>query len=68
MPQFHETEMGRRFYERDVPEIADALKKIATNLEIMGTFIDLAFAEKIAIHTKEVTDHWETWLEKDPPF
>jgi len=33
MPQFHETEMGRRFYERDVPEIADALKSIATALE-----------------------------------
>ena len=33
MPQFHETEMGRRFYERDVPEIVDALKSIATALE-----------------------------------
>jgi len=28
MPQFFETQMGRRFFERDVPQLVEAAKKI----------------------------------------
>ncbi|MDT8900888.1 hypothetical protein [Anaeroselena agilis] len=32
MPQFHETKMGQRFYDRHVPQIAAALTVIAQEL------------------------------------
>ena len=32
MIQFHETQMGRKFYERDIPEIAKALREISKEL------------------------------------
>lgn len=32
MIQFHETQMGRKFYERDIPEIAKALRDISKEL------------------------------------
>lgn len=32
MAQFHETRMGQRFFESDVPGIADSLKRIANAL------------------------------------
>ena len=36
-PQFFQTMMGRRFYESDVPRIAKALERIATELEKSNT-------------------------------
>lgn len=32
-PEFFQTGMGRRFYEHDVPRIADSLVRIAESLE-----------------------------------
>lgn len=32
MPQFHETRMGVRFFERDVPRIVEAFEGIASSL------------------------------------
>ena len=37
MPDFFETRMGRAFYERDVPEIARQLARIAAALERLAT-------------------------------
>ena len=37
MPEFHQTRMGVRFYERDVPEIALQLARIADALERLAT-------------------------------
>jgi hypothetical protein len=40
-PQFFQTGMGAKFYNSDVPRIADALKKIADNLERQNKLINL---------------------------
>ena len=32
-PKFHETQMGRAFYERTMPKICEALERIANALE-----------------------------------
>lgn len=36
-PEFFQTQMGRKFYESDVPEISRSLAKIAKHLEILTT-------------------------------
>jgi len=33
MPQLHETPMGRKFFESDIPKISKALTRIADALE-----------------------------------
>ena len=37
MPEFFHTAMGRRFYERDVPELVNQLARIADALERLTT-------------------------------
>ena len=37
MPEFFQTRMGARFFERDVPEIARQLARIADALERLAT-------------------------------
>ena len=32
MPEFYEIHMGRKFYQGDIPRIADSLEKIADKL------------------------------------
>jgi len=39
-PQFFQTRMGRAFYDRDVPAIAQALDRIASALEAISTKLD----------------------------
>lgn len=34
-PEFFQTMMGRKFYDADVPRIANALERIATALEML---------------------------------
>ena len=34
--EFFQTHMGRKFYEADVPRIANALERIATALEVLA--------------------------------
>lgn len=38
--QFHETRMGHRFYEKDVPQIATALQEIAEQLRQLNAKLD----------------------------
>jgi len=33
MPELHETMMGRKFYEADVPDLVSSLKNIAKSLK-----------------------------------
>ena len=40
MIEFHQTRMGHKFYESDVPRIADALAKIATRLDSEATVFE----------------------------
>lgn len=35
MPQFHETGYGKRYYEHQLPEVIDQLKRIADALELL---------------------------------
>lgn len=37
MPQFHETGYGRKYYEHQLPEVMEQLKRIADALEILAT-------------------------------
>lgn len=49
MPEFHETRMGRKFYESDVPRIADALDKIAriaSSIDEAGAIAGIAAAAR----------------------
>jgi len=48
-PQFFETMMGRKFYERDVPNIAKSLDKIAVAL---GKGAELANKEEAVLKVK----------------
>ena len=38
--EFYQTRAGRKFYEADVPEIAEQLKRIANSLEVIASSVD----------------------------
>jgi len=51
MSEFHKTQIGRKFYESDVPRIADALENhVSMQQETLKTL------NHIAISLKELTD------------
>ncbi len=53
--QFFQTRMGRAFYDRDVPAIAQALERIAGALEAISTKLDKEEDELTTNHqTKEI--------------
>ena len=40
--EFYQTRAGRKFYEADVPDIAENLKRIANSLEVLASIVDTA--------------------------
>ena len=62
MTEFFKTLMGRKFYEIDVPRIAQALERIAVALE-KGTAAKPVFPEeqrvKVNIHTSDPRTTWD---------
>ena len=38
--EFYQTRAGRKFYEADVPEIAEQLKRIADSLEVLTSSVN----------------------------
>ena len=45
MPQFHETVMGKRFYEHQVPQILKQLTRIADAMEEQNRIENLKLGE-----------------------
>ena len=45
MPELHETQMGRKVLQGDIPEIRDALKKIAKELKRLADMQENLYLE-----------------------
>lgn len=61
-PEFFQTGMGRKFYEHDVPRIAEALERIADILEKMEVVHDKSIddvLDKIADDFINRKDLWQ---------
>lgn len=40
MPRFHETGYGRKFFERQLPELIEAIKRVADALEKQNQLLE----------------------------
>jgi hypothetical protein len=47
MAQFHETRMGMRFFESDIPKLIDALTRIASKLEPRAPVVQDALTAEV---------------------
>ena len=56
MPEFHETKMGRYFYDGNVPRLIRALERIADALEKQNEMKDKEVKESKKVKTEKKTD------------
>jgi len=58
-PEFSQTAMGQRFYQKTMPDIAEQLEKINKNLEILTELLHQSLEiDKELRNTPKVKDVW----------
>ena len=58
-PEFSQTAMGQRFYQKTMPDIAEQLEKINKNLEILTELLHQSLEIDIELrNTPKVKDVW----------
>ena len=58
-PEFFQTSMGQRFYQKTMPDIAEQLEKINKNLEILTELLHQSLEiDKELRNTPKVKDVW----------
>ena len=58
-PEFFQTSMGQRFYQKTMPDIAEQLEKINKNLEILTELLHQSLEiDKELINTPKSKDVW----------
>jgi DNA mismatch repair ATPase MutS len=58
-PEFSQTAMGQRFYQKTMPNIAEQLEKINKNLEILTELLHQSLEiDKELRNTPKVKDVW----------
>ena len=58
-PEFFQTAMGQRFYQKTMPDIAEQLEKMNKNLEILTELLHQSLEiDKELRNTPKVKDVW----------
>jgi len=58
-PEFFQTSMGQRFYQKTMPDIAEQLEKMNKNLEILTELLHQSLEiDKELRNTPKVKDVW----------